>query len=293
MGIEAPGELVTDRAEIRACWIPRDLRQLAGNWPDTVATTHRIIARLDIKGKNVVRGVHLEGLRVVGQPAEMAAAYFAAGVDELVFIDTVATLYGRNNTLSVVENTARYAFLPLTVGGGIRTLQDVEDVLRVGGDKVTLNSAAVRRPAFITEIAHHFGSQCVVSAIEAKRSGPGRWTVLIENAREPTGLDAIDWAKRCCELGAGEILLTSIDRDGTRSGCDLELTKAVSEAVSIPVIASGGPGKPEHVAEAILEGRADAVALGTLLHFQLASVDEVKAALQAAGLPVRPIVAAG
>jgi cyclase len=254
-----------------------------------LTTTHRIIARLDIKGKNVVRGIHLEGLRVVGQPAEMAARYCEAGADELVFIDTVATLYGRNNTLSVVAQTAEYSFLPLTVGGGIRTLQDVEEVLGAGGDKVTVNSAAVRRPAFITEIAHHFGSQCVVSAIEAKRGSPGRWTVLIENGREPTGLDAIEWAVRCYELGAGEILLTSIDQDGTRHGCDLELTRAVSDAVAIPVIASGGPGKPEHVVEAILKGRADAVALGSLLHFQLATMGEVKQRVLQAGLAVRPV----
>ena len=256
-----------------------------------MTATHRIIARLDIKGKNVVRGVHLEGLRVVGQPAEMAAAYCASGADELIFVDTVATLYGRNNTLSVVESTAAQAFLPLTVGGGIRTLTDVEEVLRAGGDKVTVNSAAVRRPDLITEIAHHFGSQCVVSAIEAKRSSPGRWTVLIENGREPTGLDAIEWAKRCFELGAGEILLTSIDRDGTRNGCDLELTRAVSEAVSIPVIASGGPGKVEHVAAAIQDGKADAVALGTLLHFNLATVSDVKLHLTNAGISVRPVEA--
>lgn len=254
-----------------------------------MATSHRIIARLDIKGENVVRGVHLEGLRIVGKPAEMCERYCHAGADELIFIDTVASLYGRNNTLSVVERTAATAFLPLTVGGGIRSLQDVEDVLRAGGDKVAVNSAAVRFPAFITDIAHNFGSQCAVSAIEAKRCGPDRWTVLIENGREPTGLDAIEWAKRCWELGAGEILLTSIDRDGTRLGCDLELVQRVSDAVSLPVIASGGPGKAQHVVDAFQVGHADAVALGTILHFSFSSINEIKDNLLNAGIPTRPI----
>ena len=249
--------------------------------------THRVIARLDIKGENVVRGMHLEGLRVVGRPEEMAERYYRAGVDELIFIDTVATLYGRNNTLAVVERTAAKAFLPLTVGGGIRTLDDVANVLRAGGDKVTVNSAAVRRPEFLREIAERFGSQCVVSAIEAKRTAPGQWTVMIENAREPTGLDAVAWARRCEELGAGEILLTSIDQDGTRKGCDLELTRIVAESARIPVIASGGPGKAEHVTAAFRTGRADAVALGTILHFNLASVMDIKSGLSAAGVTVR------
>lgn len=254
-----------------------------------MTASKRIIARLDIKGDNVVRGIHLEGLRVVGKPEEMANRYCNEGIDELVFIDTVATLYGRNNTLAVVERTAQYAFLPLTVGGGIRTPADVEAVLRVGGDKVTLNSAAVRRPALITEIAKAFGSQCVVTAIEAKRCGPGRWTVLIENGREPTGLDVVAWAKQCEEFGAGEIMLTSIDRDGTRQGYDLELISAVTATVNIPVIAGGGPGKATHVADAFTTGRADAAALGTLLHFRLASIAEVKSSVREAGIPVRPV----
>lgn len=251
--------------------------------------TQRVIARLDIKGDNVVRGIQMEGLRVVGRPEELAERYCREGVDELVFIDTVATLYGRNNTLSVVERTARFALLPLTVGGGIRKLQDVDDVLRAGGDKVSINSAAVRRPDLITEIAREFGSQCVVCTIEAKRCGPGRWTVLIENGREPTGLDVVQWAERCCSQGAGEIMLTSIDRDGTRSGCDLQLIAAVAEVATVPVIAGGGPGKPQHVVEAVVDGGADAVAIGTLLHFNLASIAEVKQSLAAAGVAVRPI----
>jgi len=251
--------------------------------------TRRVIARLDIKGENVVRGIHLEGLRVVGKPDEMAGRYSLEGVDEIVFLDIVATLYGRNNTLAIVERTARNTLLPLAVGGGIRTLDDVESVLRSGGDKVAINSAAVRRPEFVSEIARDFGSQCVVAMIEAKRCGPGRWTVLIENGREATGLDAVAWARRLAELGAGEIMLTSIDRDGTRTGCDLALVREVTSAVSVPVIAGGGAGNPAHVAEAIREGGADAVALGTLLHFNLFTIADVKRELQAAGVPVRPL----
>jgi cyclase len=253
--------------------------------------TRRVIARLDIKGENVVRGIHLEGLRIVGKPDEMASRYSLEGIDEIVFLDIVATLYGRNNTLELVERTARNTLLPLTVGGGIRTLDDVESVLRSGGDKVAINSAAVRRPDFITETARDFGSQCVVAAVEAKRCGPGRWTVLIENGREATGLDAVAWARRLAELGAGEILLTSIDRDGTRSGCDLELVRQVTSAVSVPVIASGGPGKPTHVVEAIRDAGADAVCLGTLLHFGLAAIADVKEEMSGAGIPVRPLSA--
>jgi cyclase len=250
-------------------------------------TAKRLIARLDIKGPNVVRGIHLEGLRVVGQPEEMAARYAEQGVDELIFIDTVATLYGRNNTLAVVEKTAERAFIPLTVGGGIRTLRDVDDVLRAGADKVTVNSAAVRNPGFITDIARAFGAQCVVSAIEAKRRPGGGWGVLIENARETTGLDAVEWAKQVVDRGAGEILLTSIDQDGTKKGFDLELLTAVAAAVRVPVIASGGPGAPAHVVAAFGQGHADAVALGTILHFNLATIVALKESLAAAGVPVR------
>jgi imidazole glycerol-phosphate synthase subunit HisF len=275
---EAPGRLISLETKI----------ELGMN-----GFARRVIARLDIKGENVVRGIHLEGLRVVGKPDDMAGRYSLEGVDEIIFLDIVATLYGRNNTLALVERTARNTLLPLTVGGGIRTLDDVENVLRSGGDKVAINSAAVRRPDFIAEVARDFGSQCVVAAIEAKRCGPERWTVLIENGREATGLDVVAWARRCSELGAGEILLTSIDRDGTRTGCDLALVREVTAAISVPVIAGGGPGKPAHVAEAFTAGGADAVALGTLLHFNLFSIADVKRELQAAGVPIRPLASCG
>jgi cyclase len=250
-------------------------------------TAKRLIARLDIKGPNVVRGVHLEGLRVVGQPAQLAQAYAEQGIDELIFIDTVASLYGRNQALEIVEHTAARAFIPLTVGGGLRALSDLEGVLRAGADKVCINSAAVKNPKLLVHAAKAFGRQCIVSAIDAKARPGGGWTVLIDNAREPTGLDAIDWAKEAVALGAGEVLLTSVDADGTRAGCDLELVKAVSRAVDVPVIASGGPGDPRHVVEAFVQGGADAVALGTLLHFGLATVQAVKTAMANAGLEVR------
>lgn len=250
-------------------------------------TAKRVIARLDIKGPNVVRGIHLEGLRVVGTPEEMAARYAEQGIDELIFIDTVATLYGRNNTLEVVRRTAERAFIPLTVGGGIRSVSDVDDVLRVGADKVTVNSAAVRKPEFITEIARVFGSQCVVVAIEAKRRPDGGWAVLIENARENTGLDAVAWAAETVERGAGELLVTSVDEDGMKRGADLELCRAIAKVAKIPVIASGGFGKAAHVSDAILQGQADAVALGSLLHFKLATVPDVKRAMIDAGIPAR------
>lgn len=253
-------------------------------------TAARVIARLDVKGPNVVRGIHLEGLRVVGTPEEMAVRYAAGGIDEIVFIDTVATLYGRNNMIPVVERTAERVFVPMTVGGGVRTLKNVDELLRAGADKVSVNSQATRRPEFITEIAERFGAQCVVATIEAKKrpGNPAGWDVMIENARERTGLDVIDWAARVARLGAGEILLTSIDRDGKRNGVDLELTRLVSEAVPVPVIASGGPGNLTHVACALQHTGARAVALGTLLHFGIATVGDVKSSLAKAGIPVRP-----
>lgn len=250
--------------------------------------TRRLIARLDVKGDNVVRGMHLEGLRIVGQPEELAARYAEAGIDEIVFIDTVASLYGRNSMLPVVERTAERVFIPMTVGGGIRTVENVRDMLRAGADKVMLNSGAVRNPQVITDIATRFGSQCVVISIEVVRSAPNKWAVMIENGRETTGLDALEWAKKVHSLGAGEILITSIDADGMRKGCDLELTRTIAEAVPIPVIASGGPGKVEHVVSAFQQGKADAVALGTLLHFKLSDVRSIKQGLLAAGIPVRP-----
>ncbi|HAU2049736.1 TPA: imidazole glycerol phosphate synthase subunit HisF, partial [Legionella pneumophila] len=211
----------------------------------------RLIARLDIKGPNLIKGVHLEGLRVVGNPNEYAMAYYAQGADELIYMDTVASLYGRNNLSEIVKTTAENVFIPITVGGGIRSVDDAKQLLRCGADKVAINTAATKNPTLISDIARRFGSQCVVLSIEAKRTVNGRWEVMTDNGREHTGMDVVDWARNGEEFGAGEILLTSIDQEGTRKGFDLELVKQVSSMVSIPVIASGGMGKLEDLTEVV------------------------------------------
>lgn len=249
--------------------------------------TVRIIARLDVKGPNVVRGIHLEGLRIVGQPGAMARRYADAGADELIFIDTVASLYGRNHMRDIIEKTAEDLFIPLTVGGGIRTLQDVDAALHAGADKVTVNSAAVRRPEFLGEMARVFGSQCVVLAIEAKRQANGSFAAYIENGREPTDKEAVSWARQGCDLGCGEILVTSIDQDGMKSGFDVELVRQIAAVVPVPVIASGGAGSSGHVVEVFAHG-ASAVALGTVLHFGILDISTLKRDLLGAEIRVRP-----
>lgn len=247
----------------------------------------RVIPCLDVKDGRVVKGVRFRDLSDAGDPAELARAYDQEGADEIVFLDITASVEGRATMIKVVRRAAEQAFIPLTVGGGVRTLEDVQRLLRAGADKVAMNTACVQTPHLITEAAHRFGSQCVVVAIDAKRVSPSRWEVYIHGGRVPTGLDAIAWAERAAALGAGEILLTSIDRDGTREGYDLELTRAVAEAVSIPVIASGGAGTPHHLLEALTEGKADAVLVASLFHYKQHTVREVKAYLQAKGVPVR------
>ncbi|MBI3332859.1 MAG: imidazole glycerol phosphate synthase subunit HisF [Candidatus Omnitrophica bacterium] len=229
----------------------------------------RVIARLDIKGPNLVKGIHLEGLRVLGKPERFARAYYAEGADELLYMDGVASLYGRNSLLEMIRRTSQEIFIPLTVGGGLRTLEDIREALRAGADKVSLNTAAVRNPQLIQEAARRFGSSTIVVSIEAIRKGDGSYEAYTDNGRERTGLDAFQWAVRAAELGAGEILVTSIDREGTGRGFDLELTRRIAESVSIPVIACGGAGKVEHVSEGVNEGRADAVCLASILHYGL------------------------
>ena len=248
----------------------------------------RLIARLDIKGPNLIKGIHLEGLRVVGDPNEHAQRYYEAGADELLYMDIVASLYERNNLTDVVRYTARNIFIPFTVGGGIRSLDDVDAILRAGADKVAINTAAVRRPALIGEAARRFGAQCVVLSIEAKRRHDGTtgWEAYTDNGREHTGLDVVEWAKRGASLGAGEILLTSVDREGTRKGMELELIHAVADSVAVPVIASGGAGEPEHLVEAVRHG-ADAVALADMLHYRRHTLPELRDHAAAAGLSVR------
>jgi cyclase len=247
----------------------------------------RLIARLDIKGPNLIKGVNLEGVRVVGDPQEFARRYYEAGIDELIYMDAVASLYNRNSLDAIVRYTAENVFVPVTVGGGIRTLDDVERMLRSGADKVAINTAAIRRPDLISEVARRFGAQCMVLSIEAKRTGPGRWEAYTDNGREKTGLDAVEWARRGVALGAGELLVTSVDQEGTRRGFDVKLVRAIADAVSIPVIASGGMGRPEHLAEAVREGGADAVAMADVLHYDRLALPALRDAARAAGISVR------
>lgn len=250
----------------------------------------RLIARLDVKGTNLIKGIHLEGLRVIGDPQAFASRYYEQGADELLYIDIVASLYGRNSLGDLVARTTRDVFVPLTVGGGLRSADDVRAMLRAGADKVAINTAAIRRPELVTEIAERFGSQCMVLGIEAKRSGSGSWEAFTDNGREYTGLDVVDWAQRGAALGAGEILLTSVDQEGTRKGMDGALIEAVSKAVSIPVIASGGAGSPDHVIDGFAHG-ADGVAMADILHYNRTTLPLVRDVAVAAGLNVRQLPA--
>ena len=229
---------------------------------------HRVIAKLDIKGPNLVKGIHLEGLRVLGRPEEFSKEYYKNGIDELIYMDVVASLYGRNSILDLISRTAKNTFIPLTVGGGLRSCSDIQDVLRAGADKVSINTAAVKNPELINQAAHYFGSSTIVVTIEAIKQPDGSYEAFIDNGREETGLEVLEWAKKVALLGAGEIVITSVDQDGTGSGFDIELTKAVSEAVDIPVIASGGAGSADHVVDVIKKGNADVVAVASLLHYE-------------------------
>ena len=231
--------------------------------------TIRIIPRLEIKGPNLVKGIHFEGLRVLGKPEAFAKSYYQAGADELIYVDAVASLYGRNSLLDLVERTAKEIFVPLTVAGGLRTLDDIREVLLAGADKVAINTAAVANPDLISQAARKYGSSTIVVLIEFIHHGDGRYEAFTDFGRESSGLDAFDWAMRAVELGAGEILLTSIDRDGTGSGYDLDLTQRISQAVSVPVIAGGGCGMKEHVGDVIRDGSADAVSVASLLHYNM------------------------
>ncbi len=252
------------------------------------ATNVRLIARLDIKGPNLIKGVHLEGLRVMGDPQEYARRYYEQGADELIYIDIVASLYGRSKLTEIVRRAAHDVFVPMTVGGGIRNVDDVSDLLRAGADKVAINTAGVRRPELITEISRRFGSQAMVLSIEAKQQAPGKWEVYTDCGRERSGVDAVEWARRGVELGAGEILVTSIDREGTRKGFDVDLVRAVSAAVGVPVIASGGYGEPTHLSQVVSAG-ADAVAFADALHYQRTTMPDLRQTARTAGIPVRDL----
>ncbi len=229
----------------------------------------RIIPRLDIQGPNVVKGVHLEGLRVLGRPELFAPRYYAEGADELIYMDTVASLYGRNSLEDIVRRTAEQVFVPMTVGGGIRSVEDIRRLLRAGADKVAINTAAIRDPRLIAEGADAFGAQCIVLSVEARCAPDGRYECLTDNGRENTGREVLAWVEEAVRLGAGEVLLTSVDQEGTGKGFDLELTRRIATAVGVPVIAAGGAGTVAHVLEAVTEGRADAVCIASLLHYHL------------------------
>lgn len=251
----------------------------------------RLIARLDIKGPNLIKGIHLEGLRVIGSPADYAKLYYEQGADELIYIDCVASLYGRNNLSETVRSAASEIFIPMTVGGGVRSVEDARHLLRCGADKIAVNTAAIHRPELISELARELGSQCVVLSIQAKRVASGGWEAYCDNGREKTGLDVVDWARRAIDLGCGEILLTSIDREGTRKGFEVDLVRAVVTATNVPVIASGGMGKTEDALEAIKEGWADAVAMADILHYRRSTIPEIRHSLIDAGIGVRKIEA--
>jgi imidazole glycerol-phosphate synthase subunit HisF len=247
----------------------------------------RIIPCLDVNAGRVVKGVNFVALRDAGDPVEIARRYDEQGADEITFLDITASSDDRDLILSVIERVADQVFIPLTVGGGVRTVPDVRRLLNAGADKISINTSAVTNPQLVADAAGKYGSQCIVVAIDAKQTSPGKWEVFTHGGRKATGLDAIEWAKRMCELGAGEILLTSMDRDGTKAGFDLPLTRAVSEAVSIPVIASGGVGNLEHLAAGVLEGKADAVLAASIFHFGEYSVGEAKRFMASRGIEMR------
>ncbi|MCR5742670.1 MAG: imidazole glycerol phosphate synthase subunit HisF [Lachnospiraceae bacterium] len=249
--------------------------------------TKRIIPCLDINNGRVVKGVNFVNLRDAGDPVEIAAAYDKAGADELVFLDITASSDARNIVIDMVKRVAETVFIPFTVGGGIRTTDDFKEILRAGADKISINSSAINNPSLISEAADKFGSQCVVVAIDARRRADGGWNVFKNGGRVDTGLDAVEWAAKACSLGAGEILLTSMDCDGTKAGYDNELNRSIAEVVSIPVIASGGAGKMEHFYDALTEGRADAALAASLFHYKEMEIVDLKRYLRDRGVSVR------
>lgn len=247
----------------------------------------RIISRLDIKGSNLIKGVQLEGLRVVGSPQDFAVKYYNEGVDELILMDSVASLYGRNQLTEITKTISKSIFVPITIGGGIRSVEDALDVMNSGADKVAVNTAATKNPNLITDISRRLGSQAMVLSIEAKRRVSGGWEVYIDNGRESTGLDVIDWAILGEKMGAGEILITSVDNEGTRKGFDIQLAKSVTEKVGIPVIISGGMGETKHILDVVEYAGVDGIAIADALHFNRTSLSKVRESMIKGGINVR------
>ncbi|WP_067733786.1 imidazole glycerol phosphate synthase subunit HisF [Novosphingobium naphthalenivorans] len=247
----------------------------------------RVIPCLDVANGRVVKGVNFVDLKDAGDPVEQARAYDAAGADELCFLDITASHEARGTLLGIVQRTAEVCFMPLTVGGGVRTAEDARALLLAGADKVAVNSAAVSRPEVVADIAEKFGAQCIVASVDARRTGPGKWEIFTHGGRKPTGIDALEHAVKLAKLGAGELLVTSMDGDGTQNGYDLELTRTIADAVSVPVIASGGVGTLDHLVAGVTQGHASAVLAASIFHFGKHSVAEAHAALRAAGLPAR------
>lgn len=248
----------------------------------------RLISRLDVKGSNLIKGVHLEGLRKIGDPQEHAIKYYQQGADEIIYMDVVASLYGRNNLSDIVERTAENVFVPITVGGGIRSVEDVKHLLRCGADKVAINTAAVQNPYLLSDVAEIFGSQCVVLSVEATKHDSGEWGIYTDNGRERTVYEVQEWVTKAIEIGAGEILLTSVDQEGTNRGFDLDLIEIVSKAVNVPIIASGGMGICQHIVDAIGHG-ADAVAMADVLHYNKMTMDDIHSECKNMGLHVRKV----
>ncbi len=246
----------------------------------------RVVARLDVKNDTVVKGIHLEGLRVVGNPVELAVKYYREGADEILYMDAVASLYERNGLLPIVKETAKAVFIPMTVGGGVRSLDDIRNLLHAGADKVAINTAAIKRPEFIREASRKYGSQCIVVSIEAKRLG-SKWESYIDTGREATGVDAVEWAEKAVSLGAGELLVTSIDHEGMKKGYDIALMQEIGKRVKVPVIACGGAGETDHLVDAVASGGADAVACASLFHYGLGTIASAKTALRNADISVR------